>query len=926
MFADLRLKAAAEVRLARYNLGPASARKALPYIMMFCLGKLLRSVAVFMVADFQKLEHIPVAILAHWILAGAALVFLVIRRPWRGRRPITQRQWIRIGTNGCALGLSFLLWVFAIKHLGPFRSLAWEYADAAIVYLAALAAGMTRAHEDKTRGSLLLLLPLVALLFTSEPVSPQDVPYLAEDTDLPAEVASRWELLAGAAAMLCAGLVTGIRNQFTRRLSAEIGPKRVFAWIVTVAAAALAPVALLQYYMMGDPMKDILTELAPLSCLAFVVLFSVVASHYVDAAVFAHVDSPTISKWGSLATFFGGYAVVLIRDYGGWSGGAGGPSNPLVLAAVPLVFAGVHYVTRGDASGLGPRRAYELHLDDEDLVLPTEGAGPRARKASTYNAGKPSWSGGDEDDDDDEGDGHGGRRGPRRRPLFQTARTVFRAILENRDSRRIAFFLSINLAFMFVELIYGVITNSLGLISDSFHMAFDCSALVIGLYASYVSRKRPNATYTYGYGRFEVLGGFVNAVFLVFIAFFIGVEAIERVMEPPEISTDRLLLVSVLGLLVNIVGLVCFHDLHHGHGGDGHDHGHEHGHGHGHSHGHGGDSSCGHAQGATSGAEGKAACDPSHHSHSHPHSHHGHSHSHGDGKPCSHDHGHSHEHSSAHGHGACGHSNGDGGSASGSGGGGGGGGGGACSGHSHHGDGHAHSHGDGKPCSHDHSGHGHGHGHSHSHGDGKPCSHDHGHEHSSHGHSHGHSHGDGKPCSHDHGHEHKKEPHKHGGGGGGCSHGHNHNMEGVFLHVLADTLGSVGVIISSLLIQYKGWLWADPVCSLFMATLIFASVIPLLKQSAAVLMQAVPSELGEEGLQAMLQEVSGVEGVAGVDAHHVWTQSGGVIVATLHVAITANASSQRVLARVTRAVKGRGVRHVTVQLERQRAPDSIAIA
>lgn len=57
----------------------------------------------------------------------------------------------------------------------------------------------------------------------------------------------------------------------------------------------------------------------------------------------------------------------------------------------------------------------------------------------------------------------------------------------NNQSRKILIFLTINMAFFFVELIYGYMSNSLGLISDAFHMLFDCMALFIGLSASYIS-------------------------------------------------------------------------------------------------------------------------------------------------------------------------------------------------------------------------------------------------------------------------------------------------------------------------------------------------------------------------------------------------------------------------------------------------------
>jgi len=131
--------------------------------------------------------------------------------------------------------------------------------------------------------------------------------------------------------------------------------------------------------------------------------------------------------------------------------------------------------------------------------------------------------------------------------------------MKHSDSRRIAVFLTLNLIFLFVEVLYGYWCNSLGLISDSAHMFFDCSALFIGLYASYMAKCDADKFYTYGYGRFEVLSGFVNGLFLVFVAFTVLSESIERILEPPTVSSDNLLLISVLGCLVNLFGLFSFH-------------------------------------------------------------------------------------------------------------------------------------------------------------------------------------------------------------------------------------------------------------------------------------------------------------------------------------------------------------------------------
>lgn len=142
--------------------------------------------------------------------------------------------------------------------------------------------------------------------------------------------------------------------------------------------------------------------------------------------------------------------------------------------------------------------------------------------------------------------------------LYSLFKNPLKHILSERKSQKIALFLLINTLFMAVEFIYGFMNNSLGLISDACHMLFDCAALAIGLYASYISRLPANSKFNYGYGRFEVLSGYVNAVFLVLIGSLIVLESIERILEPQEISTDCLLVVSVGGLVVNLVGLAFF--------------------------------------------------------------------------------------------------------------------------------------------------------------------------------------------------------------------------------------------------------------------------------------------------------------------------------------------------------------------------------
>ena len=128
---------------------------------------------------------------------------------------------------------------------------------------------------------------------------------------------------------------------------------------------------------------------------------------------------------------------------------------------------------------------------------------------------------------------------------------------------------------MLVEVIYGVISNSLGLLTDGVHMFLDCSAIVVGIYSSYLSKRKPDNNYNYGYARSEVIGTFINSIFLVFIAFYIVIESVERFLQPKHIHSEHILFIAIIGLIVNLIGIVFLQEFHsdcHGHS---HHHHHE---------------------------------------------------------------------------------------------------------------------------------------------------------------------------------------------------------------------------------------------------------------------------------------------------------------------------------------------------------------
>ncbi|KAJ2639885.1 putative zinc transporter msc2 [Coemansia sp. RSA 1287] len=174
--------------------------------------------------------------------------------------------------------------------------------------------------------------------------------------------------------------------------------------------------------------------------------------------------------------------------------------------------------------------------------------------------------------------------------------------------------------------------------------------------------------------------------------------------------------------------------------------------------------------------------------------------------------------------------------------------------------------------------------HHHHHGGG--CSHSH-HEHTAHEHA-DHEHADHKNnhANHDHSdHIHSHEDHDHNEHNHIHSHHRSQNMQGVFLHVLADTLGSVGVIISTLLIQTFGWTGFDPLASIAIAGLIFASVVPLVRDSVHMLLLRLPNQSQADVRTAVNQITEQVGGVVKLTKVQFWPVTETQIVGIVHVTV-----------------------------------------
>jgi len=124
---------------------------------------------------------------------------------------------------------------------------------------------------------------------------------------------------------------------------------------------------------------------------------------------------------------------------------------------------------------------------------------------------------------------------------------------QNRSKKTLWATLIITLFFTIVEIVGGLMSNSLALLSDSAHMISDVIALGLSMTAIYLATRPPNSRFTFGYLRFEIIASFLNGIALAVIAIGIFIEGIRRMIHPQDIQLGLMLIIAVIGLIVNIV-------------------------------------------------------------------------------------------------------------------------------------------------------------------------------------------------------------------------------------------------------------------------------------------------------------------------------------------------------------------------------------
>jgi len=127
------------------------------------------------------------------------------------------------------------------------------------------------------------------------------------------------------------------------------------------------------------------------------------------------------------------------------------------------------------------------------------------------------------------------------------------AVSADADRRKLATALGLILGLMVLEIVVGLIADSLALVSDAAHMLTDAVAIGLSLWAASLATRPAKGAMTYGYRRAEILAAQFNGATLLTLAVLIVIEALRRLITPPTVEAKLILAVAVVGVIVNLV-------------------------------------------------------------------------------------------------------------------------------------------------------------------------------------------------------------------------------------------------------------------------------------------------------------------------------------------------------------------------------------
>lgn len=142
---------------------------------------------------------------------------------------------------------------------------------------------------------------------------------------------------------------------------------------------------------------------------------------------------------------------------------------------------------------------------------------------------------------------------------------------------------------------------------------------------------------------------------------------------------------------------------------------------------------------------------------------------------------------------------------------------------------------------------------------------------------------------------------------------HNLNLRGAFLHVLGDTLGSIGAIVAGVVILIWQWRLADPIVSIVVGCLVLFSSYELVRESVDILLEGTPRHLK---IPQILKDLGSVKSVVSVHDLHVWAITSEVPAMSCHVVLKSSEDAGSALTALSRLMREKyGIEHTTIQIE-----------
>ena len=126
----------------------------------------------------------------------------------------------------------------------------------------------------------------------------------------------------------------------------------------------------------------------------------------------------------------------------------------------------------------------------------------------------------------------------------------------NLETKNIKVAFLLNISFVIIEIIGGILTNSMAIISDAAHDLGDSISLGVSWYLQKIAKRSEDEKFTYGYRRYSVLGAIINLIILLLGCVFILLESIPRLYQPEEVNSTGMLLLSIAGIGINLLAML----------------------------------------------------------------------------------------------------------------------------------------------------------------------------------------------------------------------------------------------------------------------------------------------------------------------------------------------------------------------------------